>query len=110
MEIDSSWKLLASTTVKPVSLETSTREINGVPMFPATCTGKPAVSRMCPTSDVEVVLPLDPVMHSRRPRKNRPASSISLHTGIPTTRAAASAGIISGTPGLGTIKSCSINV
>ena len=40
-EIDSSWKLLASTTVKLASLETSTREISGVPIFPATCTGNP---------------------------------------------------------------------
>ena len=83
-EIDSSWKLLASTTVKPVSLETSTREISGVPIFPATCTGNPAVSRMWPTSEVVVVLPFEPVMHTRRPRRNRHASSISLHTGIPS--------------------------
>ena len=104
-EIDSSWKLLASTTVKLASLEMSTREISGVPIFPATCTGNPAVSRIWPTSDVVVVLPFEPVMHTRRPRRNRHASSISLHTGTPIARAAASAGIIGDTPGLGTIKS-----
>ncbi len=44
-------------------------------------------------SEVVVVLPFEPVMQIRRPRKNRHASSISLHTGTPIARAAASAGI-----------------
>ena len=82
-EIDSSWKLLASTTVKLASLERSTREISGVPIFPAICTGSRAVSRMWPISEVVVVLPFEPVMQISRPRRNRQASSISLHTGIP---------------------------
>ncbi len=81
-EMDSSWKLLASTTVKLASLERSTREISGVPIFPAICTGNRAVSRMWPMSEVVVVLPFEPVMQMSRPRKNRQASSISLHTGI----------------------------
>ena len=47
---------------------------------------------------VVVVLPFGPVMQIRRPRRNRQASSISLHTGTPIARAAASAGIVAARP------------
>ncbi len=65
---------------------------------------------MCATSDVVVVFPFEPVMATSFPRRNRQASSISLHTGIPRARASSSAGRFAGTPGLTTIKSCSRNI
>ena len=65
---------------------------------------------MWPTSEVVVVLPFEPVMATKRPRRKRQASSISLHTGMPRARAAARPGSVGGTPGLGTIRSCARKV
>ena len=66
-----------------------------------------ASSRMCAISDVVVVFPFDPVMPISIPCRNRYASSISLQTATLRFRAANSSGASAGTPGLGTIKSCS---
>ena len=45
-----------------IVFDSSTREISGVPIFPARIVGNPAVCRMCSTSAVVVVLPFEPVM------------------------------------------------
>ena len=63
-------------------------------MLPPTSVGIPAVFKMCATSEVVVVFPFEPVIATSLPRRNRHASSISLHTGMPRLRASASAGKI----------------
>ena len=83
----SSWKLLTSATVNVDSVVDSASEISGVPILPPTTVEIPAHFKMCAISDVVVVLPFEPVMAMRRPRRKRQASSISLHTGIPFARA-----------------------
>ncbi|MCK7508368.1 MAG: hypothetical protein MZV70_32835 [Desulfobacterales bacterium] len=55
-----------------------------------------------------VVLPLVPVTATMGSPMNRPASSISPITGMPSARAAASGGIVCGTPGLTTIRSAAV--
>ena len=95
----SSWKLLTSATVNVDSVVDSASEISGVPILPPTTVEIPAHFRMCAISEVVVVLPFEPVMAMRRPRRKRQASSISLQTGIPFERAAASSCEIGGDAG-----------
>src|ERR1700687_1481933 len=91
------------------SLVCSTREIKGVPIFPARIVEKPAFFKMCSIKEVVVVLPFEPVIPIRRPSRKRSASSTSLQMVTPLARAACSKGASAGTPGLGTIRSCSKN-
>src|SRR5437016_9078094 len=88
----------------------STRAIKGVPIFPARMVEKPAFLKMCSTKDVVVVVPFEPVIPIRRPRRKRSASSTSLQMVMPLARTACSKGASAGTPGLGTIRSCSRKV
>jgi len=81
------------------------RAITGTPMLPPTSVGKPASSRISPTRDVVVVLPLEPVMARDLPWRKRAASSSSPMTGRPKLRACTSSGVSRGTPGLTTIRS-----
>src|SRR6266481_1983677 len=92
------------------SLVCSTREIRGVPIFPARIVEKPAPFKMCSIKDVVVVFPFEPVIPIKRPSRKRPASSTSLQMVTPFARAACSERASAGTPGLGTIRSCSRNV
>src|ERR1700731_156662 len=92
------------------SVVCSTREIKGVPMFPARIVEKPASFKMCSIKEVVVVFPFEPVIPINRPFRKRPASSTSLQIVTPFARAACSKGASAGTPGLGTIRSCSRNV
>src|SRR6266852_6545360 len=92
------------------SLVCSTRAIRGVPIFPARIVENPALFKMCSIKEVVVVFPFEPVIPIKRPRRNRSASSTSLQMVTPFARAACSKGASAGTPGLGTIKSCSRNV
>ena len=61
-------------------------EITGTPMLPPTRVGMPAALRISPTSEVVVVLPLDPVMARVLPLRKRAASSSSPMTGRPKLR------------------------
>src|SRR3984885_3551235 len=79
-------------------------------MFPAKIVDNPAPRKICSISAVVVVLPFDPVMPTSDPFKNRYASSISLQIFAPAFRARSNCGKSAGTPGLGTIKSCSTKV
>ena len=88
----------------------STRAIRGVPIFPARIVENPAFFKMCSIKEVVVVFPFEPVIPIKRPLKNRSASSTSLQMVTPFARAACSKGASAGTPGLGTIRSCSRNV
>src|SRR5229473_5093771 len=92
------------------SLVCSTRAIKGVPMLPARIVEKPAFLKMCSIKEVVVVLPFDPVIPIKRPCRKRSANSTSLQMVTPAARAACSKGASAGTPGLGTIRSCSRNV
>src|SRR5437879_13062905 len=85
----------------------STRAIKGVPIFPARIVEKPVFFKMWSISEVVVVLPFEPVIPIRSPRRKRSASSTSLQMVTPLARAACSKGTSAGTPGLGIIKSCS---
>src|SRR6266481_3990673 len=91
------------------SLVCSTREIKGVPIFPARIVEKPAFFKMCSIKEVVVVFPFEPVIPIKRPSRKRSDSSISLQMVTPLARAACSKGASAGTPGLGTIRSCSKN-
>src|SRR6267378_2668829 len=91
------------------SLVCSTREIKGVPIFPARIVEKLAFFKMYSIKEVVVVFPFEPVIPIRRPRRKRSASSTSLQIVTPLARAACSKGASAGTPGLGTIRSCSRN-
>src|SRR6266478_1318979 len=91
------------------SLVRSTREIKGVPIFPARIVEKPAFFKMCSIKEVVVVFPFEPVIPIKRPSRKRSDSSISLQMVTPLARAACSKGASAGTPGLGTIRSCSKN-
>src|SRR6266478_6125221 len=91
------------------SLVCSTREIKGVPIFPARMVEKPAPFKMCSIKEVVVVFPFEPVIPIKRPSRKRPASSTSLQIVTPFARAACSKGASAGTPGLGTMRSCSRN-
>src|SRR6266446_7443194 len=88
----------------------STRAIKGVPIFPARIVEKPAFLKMCSINEVVVVLPFEPVMPIKRPCRKRSASSTSLQIVMPLGRAVCSKDASAGTPGLGTIRSCSRNV
>src|SRR5216684_5866053 len=92
------------------SLVYSTRAIRGVPIFPARIVENPAFFKMCSIKEVVVVFPFDPVIPIKRPRRKRSASSTSLQMVTPFARAACSKRASAGTPGLGTIRSCSRNV
>src|SRR5438445_9405465 len=92
------------------SLVCSTREIRGVPIFPARIVEKPASRKMCSIRVVVVVFPFEPVIPIKRPCTKRPASSTSLQMVTRLARAAFSIGASAGTPGLGIIKSCLRNV
>src|SRR5580692_9626020 len=59
-----------------------------------------------PTSAVVVVLPLEPVIASVLPFRNRAANSSSRITGNPKLFPCASSGVFNGTPGLTTLRSC----
>src|SRR5204862_4537068 len=89
------------------SLVWSTRAIKGVPIFPARIVYKPAFFKMWSIGEVVVVLPFEPVIPIKSPRRKRSASSTSLQMVTPLARAACSKGASAGTPGLGTIRSCS---
>src|SRR6266566_6541796 len=91
------------------SLVCSTREIKGVPIFPARMVEKPAPFKMCSIKEVVVVFPFEPVIPIKRPSRKRPASSTSLQIVTPSARAACSKEASAGTPGLGTMRSCSRN-
>src|SRR6267143_127105 len=91
------------------SLVCSTREIKGVPIFPARIVKKPAAFKMCSIKEVVVVFPFEPVIPIKRPSRKRSASSTSLQMVTPFARAACSKGASAGTPGLGTIRSCPRN-
>src|SRR5229473_8086904 len=91
------------------SLVCSTREIKAVPIFPARIVEKPAFFKMCSIKEVVVVFPFEPVIPIKRPSRKRSASSTSLQMVTPFARAACSKGASAGTPGLGTIRSCSKN-
>ena len=56
----SSWKLDASQTIVVSAPTSPTSEASGVPTFPATRTGSPAVRQRWPSSSATVVLPLVP--------------------------------------------------
>ena len=75
-------------------------------MLPATWTGILASRRMCPISDVVVVLPFVPVTPITRPRNSPAASSSSPAVCTPHLRARTIAGKSHGTPGEGTMRSC----
>src|SRR5580692_9226220 len=75
-----------------LSLDSSARTaraMSGVPIFPATTAGEPALVRIWPMSEVVVVFPFEPVTPISRPRRKRQPSSISLQTGTPAARAVA---------------------
>src|SRR6267143_1084726 len=91
------------------SLVCSTREIKGVPIFPARMVEKSAPFKMCSIKEVVVVFPFEQVIPIKRPSRKRPASSTSLQRVTPLARAACSKGASAGTPGLRTIRSCSKN-
>ncbi len=106
----SSWKLDTSSTDQVSSVLSSISPTTGTPIFPPTRVGSPAAFRISPTSDVVVVLPLEPVMASVLPLRKRAASSSSPMTGSPKLRTWASSGVSRGTPGLTTIRSWRRNV
>src|SRR5260370_15991653 len=85
-----------------LSLLCATREIRGVPIFPARIVEKPAFFKMCSIKEVVVVFPFEPVIPIKRPSRKRSASSTSLQMVTPFARAACSTGASAGTPGLGT--------
>src|SRR5712692_7854095 len=93
-----------------LSLVCSTRAIRGVPIFPARTVEKPAFFKICSIREVVVVFPFEPVIPIKRPCRKRSASSTSLQMVTPFARASCNNGASAGTPGLGTIKSCSRNV
>src|SRR5713101_613244 len=92
------------------SLVCSTLAIKGVPIFPARIVEKPAFFKICSIREVVVVFPFEPVIPIKSPCRKRSASSTSLQMVTPSAHAACSNGASAGTPGLGTIKSCSRNV
>src|SRR5437660_3141794 len=87
----------------------STHAIKCVPIFPARIVETPAFFKMWSISEVVVVLPFEPVIPIKRPFRKRSASSTSLQMATPFARAACSKGASAGTPGLGTMRSCSRN-
>jgi hypothetical protein len=88
----SSWKLEASQTTVASGSISPTSDASGVPTFPATATGSPAVRHRCPTSSVTVVFPFVPVTATNRFGRSRQEASSSPITGIPTLRAPAITG------------------
>ena len=90
--VSSSWKLDASQTTVASASIASTSEASGVPTFPATATGRPAVRCRWPISSVVVVLPLVPVTAQKAFGISRQASSSSPVTSIPRSRAARTTG------------------
>ena len=92
------------------SVDSSMRATTGTPMLPPTSVGMPAFSRISPSSEVVVVLPLEPVTARILPLRKRAASSSSPMTGRPKLRACTSSGVSSGTPGLTTMRSWRRNV
>ena len=105
VSVVSSWKLDTSQTTMPSPGKSSACAASGVPMLPATSTGRGSWARSAPVSAVVVVLPFVPVMAMVSASSARHASSISPMMGIPTARAGASCGDSSGTPGLTTTSS-----
>src|SRR3990172_3068026 len=101
----SSWKLETSTTFTLSSAAVSTSEMSGVPMLPPTWVRRPASAKILPRSAVVVVLPFEPVTATTVPRRKRQASSSSEIISMPFPRAFPSAGRLSGTPGLKTMRS-----
>ena len=98
----SSWKLETSQTTSPSAGNASACAASGVPMLPATRTGRGCSARSAPVSAVVVVLPFVPVIANVSASVARQPSSSSPITGTPRARAAASAGWSTGTPGLTT--------
>ena len=91
----SSWKLDTShTTTSPGSIRPS-RSDSARPTLPAT--GAPSIT---PRSSLVVVFPFVPVTPTIGFPSSREPSSISLQTGIPRARAAATSDASPGTPGL----------
>jgi hypothetical protein len=64
LSVLSSWKLETSRTDQVSSVLSSISATTGTPMLPPTSVGRPAASRISPSSVVVVVLPLEPVMAS----------------------------------------------
>ena len=75
--VSSSWKLEHSQTTVASAASSPTSEASGVPTFPATATGSPAVRQTWPRSSVTVVLPLVPVTATNRFGSSLHASSSS---------------------------------
>src|SRR5262249_25473974 len=79
--------------------------MSGVPRLPPVKVRRPARSKARPTRVVVVLLPLVPVTARIGHPSRRQATSISLQTVTPRSRAAVSSRALEGTPGLGTTRS-----
>ena len=88
----SSWKEDTSATISPSTAKLSAWAASGVPMLPATSTGRGCSDSSAPVSAVVVVLPLVPVMAMVSPSIARQPSSSSPISGRPRSRAGASCG------------------
>ncbi len=101
----SSWKLDTSQTTSPSAGNESACAQSGVPMLPATSTGRGCWASTAPISAVVVVLPLVPVIAVVSASIARQPSSSSPMIGTRRARAGASWAPSSGTPGLTTTRS-----
>ena len=101
----SSWKLDTSHTTRPSAGNASACAESGVPMLPATRTGRGCWASTAPISAVVVVLPLVPVIAIVSASIARQPSSSSPMIGTCRARAAASWAPSGGIPGLTTTSS-----
>ena len=104
-----SWKLLSSSSRKSYSLSFSATDTSGVPMFPPVKTLRPLRPSISDRRDVVVVFPFVPVMPITGFDRKFHASSISLITVFPASRASLISGRSNLTPGLSTIVSAHSN-
>jgi len=88
--VDSSWKLDASQTTRPSGGNPSAWAASGVPILPATSTGRGCPASKAPVSAVVVVLPLVPVIAIVSASSARQPSSSSPMIGTRWVRAGAS--------------------
>ena len=109
VSMESSWKLLTSTTATSKSSFSRSRLTRGLPMLPPTKTRWPLWLIMSPTSSVVVVLPLVPLMATIGSLRKRLASSSSPIIGTDLLLASCNCGKFRGTPGLTTMRSASVN-
>ena len=98
--MSSSWKLESSQAIQASGEIRPGSSDSARPTLPATSTSTPPARSISPISSVVVVLPLVPVTPTIGLGSMRDASSTSLHTATPCSRAAATVGSEPGTPGL----------